>query len=178
MANESTNADDYVVVARAVRVRGLRGEIVAQMLTDFPERFNETDELIVINANREVKEKVELESFFLQKDRIILKLAGVDSIERAEKYIGCDFAVHETETVELEADEFFEWQLIGCQVVTIDGAEAGTVESLLQTGGVAVLVVEKSGREILIPLARDICVKVEVETRRITIDPPEGLLEM
>lgn len=178
MTDESTNDDDYVVVARAVRVRGLRGEIVAQMLTDFPERFDETDELIVINAKREVTEKVEIESFFLQKDRIVLKLAGIDSIEQAGKYVGCDFAVHEDETVELEADEFFEWQLIGCQVVTVDGAEAGTVESLLPTGGVAVLVVKKQGREILIPLARDICVKVEVDARRITIDPPEGLLEM
>ena len=106
----------------------------------------------------------------------VLKFAGVDSIETADELRDADICVSESDAVELEEDEFFDWQLEGCIAVTVDGETLGTVKELMRTGGTEVLVIEGS-REYLIPFAESICTEVDIENRKIVIDPPEGLLE-
>jgi 16S rRNA processing protein RimM len=108
-----------------------------------------------------------------------LKFAGYDSIEEAAKLVGYEFAVPEAERVELEEDEFYDWELAGCRVETISGEQLGTVRGVMRTGGVDMLVVEAdAGREYLIPMAEDICVRIDIENKLVRVDPPEGLLEM
>lgn len=166
-----------VIVARAVRVRGLRGEIVAEMLTDFPERFAQTKQLIVVRAGVETQQ-IELEKHFFQKDRVVLKFAGVDTIEAAQAFIGCEFGVPEREAVALPADEYYDWQLEGCRVETLAGVGLGIVREVLHTGGVPVLLIaDDAEREHLVPLAKAICTEVDTGSKLIRIDPPEGLLE-
>src|SRR5262245_30718041 len=94
-----------VAVARAVKTRGLKGELVAELLTDFPERFDSTSQLICVSPDGEQKE-VELESYWLHQDRVVLKLAGIDNIESATPFVGCDFAVPESEIVQVDEGEF------------------------------------------------------------------------
>ena len=79
--------------------------------------------------------------------------------------------------VELEADEYFDWELMGCKVETLDGEHIGNVSELMRTGGTELLVVEGEAKEFLIPFANAICVEVDIENKLIKIDPPEGLLE-
>jgi 16S rRNA processing protein RimM len=172
-------AGELVAVARAVKTRGLRGEIVAELLTDFPERFDGLEELIAVAPDGQ-RSSLILEDQWLQAGRIVLKFAGYDSIEAASALIGCEFAVPESERVELEEDEYYDWELTGCRVETVEGEELGTVREVLRTGGSAeVLLVEKVGaeREHLIPLAETICVEIDIENKLIRVDPPEGLLE-
>ena len=167
-----------VIVARAVRVRGLRGEIVAEMLTDFPERFARTKELIVVRAGAEAQ-RLKLEKHFFQKDRVVLKFAEVDTIEAAQAFVGCEFGVSEAETVALPADEYYDWQLEGCRVETLAGMNLGIVREVLHTGGVPVLLIaDDAGHEHLVPLAKAICTEVDTRSKLIRIDPPEGLLEL
>lgn len=167
-----------VIVARAVRVRGLRGEIVAEMLTDFPERFARTEQLIVVRAGIETQ-RLKLEKHFFQKERVVMKFAGVDTIEAAQTFVGCEFGVPEIETVALPADEYYDWQLEGCRVETLAGQSLGVVHEVLHTGGVPVLLVaDDMKREHLVPLAKAICTEVDTATKLIRIDPPEGLLEL
>ena len=83
----------------------------------------------------------------------------------------------ESEAVELDTDEFFDWQLEGCRVETIDRETIGTVRELLRTGGTEVLIVAGTEKEFMIPFAESICIDVDVEKKLIRIDPPEGLLE-
>lgn len=174
------NGDDaLVIVARAVRTRGLRGELVAELLTDFPERFAKTRELIAVHQARDKRTVMPLEAHWFQGGRVIIKLAGVDSIEAAREFVGYDFGVPEKEAVELGEDEFYDWHLEGCRVETLEGASVGAVREVLHTGGVPVLVIEGAeGREHLIPLAKTICVEVDTAGKRIRVDPPEGLLEL
>lgn len=172
-------AGELIAVARAVKTRGLRGEIVADLLTDFPERFDGLDELIAVAPDGK-RMVLALEDHWFQGGRIILKFAGYDSIEAASALVGYEFAVPERERVELEEDEFYDWELIGCRVQTVEGEELGLVREVLRTGGDAeVLVVEKAeaGGEHLIPLAETICVEIDIENKLIRVDPPEGLLE-
>lgn len=170
--------NDLVRVARGVRTRGLRGELVADLLTDFPERFDGLETLIAVAPDGK-RLLLELEAHWLQAGRIVLKFAGYDSIEAASALVGYYFAVPEAERVELPEDEFYDWELEGCSVETIAGESLGSVREVLRTGGAPVLIIENSqGREHLIPLAETICVEINVERKLIRIDPPEGLLEM
>ena len=176
-AADSTE-DELVAVARAVKTRGLRGELVAELLTDFPERFERLENLIAVAPDGK-RLSLALEEHWFQSGRIVLKFAGYDSIEEATALIGYEFAVPEAERVELGEDEFYDWELAGCRVETIEGQQLGRVREVMKTGGVEMLVVESDvgEREYLIPLAETICVEIDTESKLIRVDPPEGLLE-
>jgi 16S rRNA processing protein RimM len=172
------NRDDLIIVARAVRTRGLKGELVADVLTDFPERFEHVSELSGVGPGGERKQ-LELESYWFQNDRVVLKFAGYDSIESAKTLVGYQFGLPEAERVELSQDEFYDWELEGCAVENKLGRSVGKVREVMRTGGVELLVVEdEARREILIPMARSIVVDIDVSNKKILIDPPEGLLDL
>ena len=167
--------DDLVAVAKIVRPRGLRGEAVAEVLTDFPERFDSLETVTAVMPDGERRE-LKLENAWFQKERIVLKFEGCDSVDDAEALREAEICIPEKNAVELEEGEFFDWQLEGCTAVTVSGDTLGTVKELFRTGGTEVLVIEGE-REYLVPFAESICTDVDIENKRIVIDPPEGLLE-
>jgi 16S rRNA processing protein RimM len=178
MRNDDHSLEPLVAVARAVRTRGLKGELVAELLTDFPDRFDSISQLICVSTDGE-RRQVELENHWLHQDRVVLKLAGIDNIESAAAYVGCEFAVPESEKVQLDAGQFYEWELEGCVVSTVAGQQLGHVKEILRTGGVDTLVIESdSRRDYLVPMAETIVVKVDLDNKAISIDPPEGLLDL
>jgi 16S rRNA processing protein RimM len=174
---KDAGASELVIIARAVKARGLKGEIVAELLTDFPDRFEELDELILVSPGGERTTK-RLEDFWFQNTRVVLKVAGYDDVDAAKGLVGFEFAVPEQDRVPLPADHYYDWELEGCTVKV--GAESiGTVKSVMKTGGAEILVVaDDGGKERLIPLADSIVVKVDTAGRTIVIDPPEGLLDL
>ncbi|HYO90236.1 MAG TPA: ribosome maturation factor RimM [Pyrinomonadaceae bacterium] len=169
--------EELIAVARAVKVRGLRGEVVAELLTDFPERFEGLERLIAVGTDGK-RQVLELEEHWFQQGRVVLKFAGYDSIEAASVLVGSEFTVLESERVELEEDEFYDWELEGCTVWTIEGERLGRVREIMRTGGVEMLVVDNGeGRDYLIPMAEEICVEIDIEQKLVRVDVPEGLLE-
>ena len=174
---QDTSANELVIIARAVRPRGLKGEIVAELLTDFPDRFEDLEELILVSPRGERTTK-QLEDFWFQNDRVVLKVAGYDDVETAKELVGFEFAVPEQDRVPLPADHYYDWELEGC-TVKIGADSIGTVKSVMKTGGAEILVVTgDSGKEHLIPLADSIVVEVDTAGKTIVIDPPEGLLDL
>jgi len=171
-------ADDLVVVARVARTRGLRGEVVADLYTDFPERFAELDQVIAIGPDGS-RRSLQIEEHWFQGNRIILKFASYDSIDDAKALAGYQLAVPEEQRIELPADHFYEWELVGCRVESMDGTVIGAVSEVIKTGGVEVLlIVGAAGHEYMVPMARDICVEIDIAQKCIRIDPPEGLLDL
>lgn len=169
--------EELVAVARSVKTRGLRGEVVAELLTDFPERFEGLERLIAVGADGG-RRVLELEEHWFHQGRVVLKFAGYDSVEEASALVNLEFTVPESERVELEEDEFYDWELEGCLVETVEGERLGPVRAIMRTGGVEMLVVDNGeGRDYLIPMAEDICVEISVERKLIRVDVPEGLLE-
>ena len=172
------SSESLVTVARAVRTRGLKGEVVAELLTDFPERFDDLDELIAIKTDGS-HEMVELENYWLQNERVVLKFAGIDDPESARQIVGYEFAIPESERVSLPEDTYYDWELEGCTVKLVSGEALGEVKSVLKTGGPEILTIRTGdGKEVLVPLADDICIKIEPANKLIVIDPPEGLLDL
>ncbi len=168
--------EDLVAIAKIAKPRGLKGELIADVLTDFPERFDGLENITAVLANGERRE-LKIENAWFQNERIVLKFEGVDAVEQAEEFRGAEICIAENEAVELDADEFYDWQIEGCEIETADGKCIGTVREVMRTGGTEVLIVEGGEKEFLIPFAKAICVEVDVEKRRIVIDPPKGLLE-
>ena len=175
---DDLGAVELVAVARVAKPRGLKGEVAADLLTDFPERFEWLEELIAVFPGG-ARKALKLEGHWFHAGRVILKFGGFDSPEESAALAGCELAVPEAEAVELEEGEFFDWQLEGCRVETVGGREVGTVSEVLHTGGEAnVLVIRDArGKENLVPLALSICVEIDVERKLIRVDAPEGLLE-
>ena len=174
----SEAADDLIVVARVARTRGLRGEVVADLYTDFPERFDALENVIAIAPDGS-RRSLQIEEHWFQGKRIIFKFARYDSIDEARELAGSQLAIPESERIELPAGTFYEWELAGCRVEAVDGKLIGEAREVMRTGGVEILVVaDDQGRDFLIPMADDICVEIDVEHKLVRVDPPEGLLEL
>lgn len=168
--------DELVAIAKIVRTRGLRGEVVAEVLTDFPERFEGLEDVTAVLPNGERRE-LKIEGYFYQKDRIVMKFAGFDSIESAETLRDAVVCVEEADAVELGEDEYFDWELQGCEVETVVGEKLGAVREVMRTGGTDVLLIDGPDKELMIPFAESICIDIDVNGKRIIVDPPDGLLE-
>lgn len=167
---------DLVAIAKIARPRGIKGEVVADLLTDFPGRFEELRTVVAVLPDK-TRQDLRIEQFRFQNDRILLKFAGVDRVEDAEALRDAELRVDESDAVELEEDEFFDWELEGCVVITTNGDRLGDVREVMRTGGTEILVVEGDAKEYLIPFAGSICTAVDIESKQIVVDPPEGLLE-
>ena len=179
MKQPSLDDFELVIVARGVKTRGLKGELVAELLTDFPDRFADISSLIAVSPAGDRK-SVALESHWFQQGRVVLKFAGFDSIEAAKELVGYDFGVPEEERVSLEAGYFYDWELEGCLVESNDGAQVGTVKEVKRLGGEIdmLAVVDSEGVSRLIPLVESIVLEVDLAGKKIRIDPPPGLLEL
>jgi len=162
---------EWVTIALLGRTRGNRGEITALPLSK-PERYQELREVFLFPAGA----RYELESSWFHDNRLILKFRGVDTISDAERLAGSEVRVPSSARMALEPGEYYESDLIGCEVVEQDGgAVLGRVTGWLATGGAGLL--EVSGG-LLIPFARSICVAIDPEARRIVVDLPAGLKEL
>lgn len=120
----------------------------------------------------------EVESLTLDRNAYILKLKGVDTLEAADALAGREIYAAEPDFRRLEADRFYDFEIVGCRVRTRAGADVGMVESVLAAGGPVLLVVRREGEEIYVPFTETICVKVDPEAREVVIDPPDGLLDL
>lgn len=168
--------DELVAIAKIAKPRGLKGELVADLLTDFPERFDGLEDVTAVMSDGQRRE-LKIEKAWFQNGRVVLKFAGVDSIEDGDLLRLAEICIDEVEAVELGSDEYFDWQLAGCNVETVDGSQLGLVREVMRTGGTENLVVEGGEKGFLIPFAEAICTVVDIENKRIVVDPPEGLLE-
>ena len=172
------DSNDLITVAHIVKVRGLRGEVVADLLTDFPDRFEGLDSLVAIAADGSHR-SLQIEEHWFHGNRLVLKFAGFDGPEEAKELVGCELAVPADERVELPEDSFYDWELIGCRVETTSGQPVGEVKEIMRTGWSELLsIVDADGRDRLVPMVGDIVVKIDKEKKLIHIDPPDGLLEL
>jgi 16S rRNA processing protein RimM len=174
---EDVREDDLISVARIARPQGHRGEVIANLLTDFPERFAGLRSVYVKRADGRLL-LLDLETTRLHKGRIALKFAGCDSISGAEELRDARVMVSRDQLVELPEDTYYDFDLIGCEVVAIEGRQIGRVEDVRNYGAAPLLVIRDGARELLIPLALSICVEIDTERKRIVVNPPEGLLEL
>ena len=199
----SPESKRWVLVARILKPRGNKGEVAAEILTDFPERLTNRSELFLggIGGPKAEPRAVAVKSCWLSqnhKGQIVFHFEGCDSITEAERLRGGDVLLPFEQRVTLPAEQYFVSDLIGCSVFENPAAppsmasspcflaEAptllGTVRDVQfpgeETSGTPILEVDTARGEVLIPLAVDICTKIDTAARRIEVVLPEGLSDL
>jgi 16S rRNA processing protein RimM len=189
-------ADEWVWLARIRRPQGRKGEVFAEILTDFPEKFAERRRLWLRAEDSAVPgsralpvtnygsgpRQVSLTAFWLHKGGIVLHFSGVDSISEAEALTGLIVAIPRIERVELPKDQAYVADLIGCSIVDVSGAapvSVGRIEDVdLNSGPVAMLIVRGLAGEVLIPFAKSYLRNIDLESKRVEMALPEGLVDL
>jgi 16S rRNA processing protein RimM len=169
----------FVAVARIVRPRGRHGEVQAEILTDFPARLA-LRRWAFLEGSR-TPSPVAVENVWMHQGRVVFKFEGVDSIGQAEPLRGQHVLIPREERAPLGPHQYYFSELRGCSVLRkgVDGPLfVGVVEDVERTAGGEILHVSTRAGEVLIPLAQEICRRVDLAARVIVIDPPEDLLEL
>ena len=169
-------AASWVAIGRVVRPRGIRGEVLVESLTDFPQHFEQLETVRLCFPDGRL-ERRRIEEVWFHKGRVVVRFDGAARYEDAERVVHAEIQIPEEELVALPEGTYYDFQLIGCQVVTASGRPVGRVTSILKVQGNNLLVVG-NGREVLVPAREPICQEIDIEGRRIVINPPEGLLEL
>lgn len=169
--------DDAILIGVVARTHGNRGEVIVNSETDFPEdRFQKGAQLMT-RWKDGTPATLEVATMRMHQGRPVVGFRGYASINDAEPLAGLELRVEEVETEALPAGEYFHRDLIGCTVVTDGGETIGRVTAVQGDRAASRLVVTSPRNEIMIPLAEEICT-VDLAAKRITVRPPEGLLEL
>lgn len=200
MSSSRQTTQQWVQVARVVRPRGNKGEVAAELLTDFPARLSSLKSIYLRKDAGEPR-RVGLQNFWIDRNHPgqgVFHFEGCGSISEAESLRGLDVLLPIEERVELPAGHYFVTDLMGCTVFELPetatklaspacaAEEAprvlGTVRDVFFLGegvaGTPLLQVETSAGEVLIPLAEEICTRIDVVARRVEVRLPEGLKDL
>jgi len=169
--------DEYALVGRIARAHGNRGQVIVNPDTDFvEERFRVGSILRTWRDGR--IEELRVTAYRLHLGRPVIALEGVETMDDAEAMAGLELRVPAGELAPLPEGTFYRHDLVGCRVETTGGQAVGEVAAVEGDMGASRLVLRTARGEVLIPLAVEICVRIEPAARRIVIDPPEGLLDV
>ncbi len=141
--------------------------------TDLPERFGWLD---VVYVGESPPIPVAVESARLHKGFVLVKLAGCDNRDEAQKLRGKLLQIPEDQAIPLEEDEYFLHELLGLSVVAEDGSELGSIVEVIETGANNVFAVKGSSGEILIPDTEEVVVDIDFEQNRMIVHLLPGLL--
>jgi 16S rRNA processing protein RimM len=173
--------DPWIRLACIRRTQGRKGEVFAEILTDFPEKFASRRRLWLLPPGAPARE-VELIHHWLHKGGIVLHFAGVDSISAAENLKGSYIAIPLAERTPLAENEAYISDLAGCTLVDVAGPEpviVGTIEDVDRTAGAAPLLVLRGAHgEVLIPFAGAYLRKIDLAAKRVEMALPEGLADL
>ena len=169
--------DTMAVVGRVARPHGLRGEVVIDPETDFPETRFAPGARLALGAE-DGANTVVVRCYRVHKGRPLVGFEGIETVEAAGPLAGRELRVPAESLAPLPDGVYYRHDLVGCRVTTTGGTAVGDVTRVETQGGGTRLVIEGDRGEILVPFAEAICVELDLAARRIVIDPPEGLLEL
>lgn len=182
----------WVWLARIKRPQGRRGEVFAEILTDYPDKFAERREVWLLAAGPEpsahgtaesiAPRSAEITNHWLHKGGIVLHFAGVESISDAEALAGLTVAIPQELRAPLGEDEVYVGDLMECELVDVSGPEPHIIGHIANVdraaGPVALLVVAGPRGEVLVPFAKSYLRRIDLENKRVEMALPEGLLEL
>jgi 16S rRNA processing protein RimM len=179
----------YVTVARILRPHGCRGEVAAEILTDFPQRLKGLVSAELVDSKSHTvangARPRAIRSCWLSKSRggqAIFHFEGSDSIDDAKRLVGLEVQIPIVDRLPLPLGHYYISDLAGCEVIERSGRTLGRVREVQFVGkdvaGTPNLAIDSPAGELLIPLAQDICINIDIGAHRITVVLPEGLLDL
>jgi 16S rRNA processing protein RimM len=194
--------EQWVWLARVRRPQGRKGEVFADILTDYPERFAERRQLWLLReglasgpahhsssagtadlADSLSPRSVQLKTHWLHKGGVVLHFEGVESISDAEKLAGMIVAIPRDQRAPLGEDEVYVSDLIGCVMLDVANPDSPAIVGEIQDvdrsfGPVPILIVRGTAGEVLIPFAKDYLRKIDLEAKRLEMALPAGLADL
>jgi len=167
-------SDALVAIGRVAKPRGVQGEVNLVPMTDFPERF-EALESVLIEKFDGSRVRLRVEGFSAYGSRMAIKFAGYDSPEAVAALKGAHLLIRRDEAHPLPDDTFYVFDIVGMEVTTEAGDPIGRVTDVLTLPGNDVYVVDRDGEELLLPAARDL-IRIDTDAGRIVVKSLEGLV--
>ena len=162
-------------IGQIVNTQGLKGEVRVYPYVDDINRF---DELENFYLEKNFNQEFEVERVRYKGNMVIMKIKGVDSVEMAERLKTKNLYVSRENSVDLDEDEFFIAHLIGLDVFTVAGEKVGTLKDVLQYSANDVYVVKgDNDKEYLIPSTLKFVPEINIEEKKMIIDPIKGMLD-
>ncbi|UOQ85553.1 ribosome maturation factor RimM [Gracilibacillus salinarum] len=168
---------EHLKVGKIVNTHGIRGEVRVIRITDFEERFEAGTTLYIKSKASDTLTPVTIDGHRVHKNFDLLHFQGYENINDVEKFKDSTLLIRTEQLTELEENEFYYHEIIGCEVETVSGEVLGKVSEILSPGANDVWVVKQKGKEYLIPYIEDIVKEVDIDKQRIIIEPMEGLLD-
>ena len=171
---QSDAFNDWIIIGRVRAAHGIRGELRVDILSDFPQRFQALKRVYLGDAHTPY---TVANSRFMPKG-VLIKLAGIDSRDTAERLAGSYIALPEAETPPLPDGSFHHHQIQGLEVRADDGRLLGSVAEILTTGSNDVYIV-RGGQfgELLLPAIAEVIRTIDLEAQCITVHLIPGLLQ-
>ncbi len=166
--------DLFVSVALIIKTRGIKGEVVADLLTDFPKRFASVRSVRILRGDQTFEET--LERYWFHRGRVILRFQGRETPETAAPLVGGYVQVPEEERFVPPRNTYYHSDLIGCQIEE-KGQILGVVTGIFESGpeNANLVVRATDGNEVMIPLVKQFVKKVDIGGKRIRIKSLPGL---
>ena len=157
-----------------VKPQGVKGEVKVKILSPRPERFYDLEKVYI---RFDKLQTCLIENIRISNGLVFLKLAKIDSRNDAELLRNKEILISEDQLIDLEENEYFVHDLIGCQVVSEEGLKIGEIEDIIQNSSNDIYIVKnQQGQEVLIPAINDVVKDVDINARQVTIHVLEGLL--
>jgi len=168
---------DFFEIGKIVNTQGIKGEVRILPTTDDPSRFDLLSEITAVKNG--VKSIFKITNVRYQKQFVILKLDGIDSINDAEKLKEHVIIIPKDQALPLNKDEYYLSDLLGVEVFTEEGEALGAVVDVLFTGANDVYIVRpKEGKDLLVPAIKNCILDVDIAAKRMTVKLLEGLREL
>ena len=169
---------DRVTLGRIVAVHGLAGEVAVRTENDDPANISRYGRMQWQEPGpRGRTRSLDLAGCRLHRGAALLKFEGIDDRDAAEPLVGGTLSISRSERLPPPDDAIYVADLIGMSVVTRAGDVVGRLTAVYPSGANDIYGVDTGGREVLIPAVEPIVTEVDLDARRITIDPPDGLLD-
>lgn len=168
---------EYLKVGQILKPHGIRGEVKVYPLTDDYKRYSKLKKVFTTKDEKKY-EKIEIESVKYVKEFPVVKLAGIDTVNDAEKLRQIYIYVNREDAVKLPKDSYFIADLIGMKVITDEGEFLGEVVSVFPTGSNDVYEVksENHKKNILLPAIKDVVLDINIDSREMKVHLLEGLI--
>ena len=170
-----------IAIGQISKVRGIKGEMVVIPLTDDPKRFSTLGKIFLSKDEKINQFEVETVRTDLKtkrlKERVLIKLKGVENPEEAKKLVGSFLEIEKEDLSKLPEGRYFVFDIIGLKVITTEEKEVGTVKEVLSLPANDVYVVQGDQKEYDIPAIKEVVKKIDLERKIMIIEPKEGLLD-
>ncbi len=168
--------ETLITVGEIINSQGIRGEVRVWPLTDFPERFDRNNNML-LDINGELR-NLTVEHSWKHKNFLVVKFREITDMNSAEAVKGGLLKVSRESLKELPGDTYYVFEILGMEVITAGGLLLGKVKDVVRTGSNDIYIINGTEKDYMIPAIRDVVKKIDRENRVITVEPMEGLLEL